>query len=492
MSFRVSQPKYITAATVSKLIGDNVNIPGYYLVNGVPINNQFYPALSESTAVNAVSTWQLRSHVSNKEFRSCCWSAKLGLFVAVSAAGTGDRVLTSSDGITWTTRASAADYFWRSVCWSDEQNIFVAVASSGVGNRVMTSPDGISWTLQTTPADYEWISVIWAKELNLFVAVSQTGSGNRVMTSTNGVTWTLQITPADNRWRGVCWSPELSLLVAVAESGSGNRIMTSPNGITWSRQLSPADIDYQSICWSPELALFVAVAGTGTTGRVITSTNGINWTLRTSVLSYWNSVVWSPQYRVFVAVAQSGTRIMYSSNGINWTGVTSSISPCNNICWSPELSIFVTVCELNLSSTQLIATSSLGGRIPTSFNVFDSSFNNINQLGLWNFQSFGRGRPVLKTGNFTVAPGENWIDVSNNTTTIVTLPSASLWPGEELMFKILTAQPVISNTSNNVILLNGVDASNGIVPGTTGVSTVAGRWSTLVSNGSTWEVMQAS
>ncbi|RYG58705.1 hypothetical protein EON64_21020, partial [archaeon] len=43
------------------------------------------------------------------------------------------------DIATWTTRTSPADNGWRSVCWSAELGLFVAVAHSGTGNRVMTS-----------------------------------------------------------------------------------------------------------------------------------------------------------------------------------------------------------------------------------------------------------------------------------------------------------------------------------------------------------------
>ena len=83
----------------------------------------------------------------------------------------------------WTSRTSAADNDWYSVCWSPELTLFVAVAYSGTGNRVMTSPDGINWTSRTSAADNEWLSVCWSPELTLFVAVARTGTGNRVMTS---------------------------------------------------------------------------------------------------------------------------------------------------------------------------------------------------------------------------------------------------------------------------------------------------------------------
>jgi hypothetical protein len=75
------------------------------------------------------------------------------------------------------------DNQWISVCWSAELGIFVAVANTGTGNRVMTSPDGINWTSRTSAVDNQWISVCWSAELGIFVAVANTGTGNRVMTS---------------------------------------------------------------------------------------------------------------------------------------------------------------------------------------------------------------------------------------------------------------------------------------------------------------------
>ena len=76
---------------------------------------------------------------------------------------------------------------WISVCWSPELHLFAAVANTGTGNRVMTSPDGIAWTIRAA-TDNQWRSVCWSPELHLFIAVDETG--NRVMTSADGIVWT--------------------------------------------------------------------------------------------------------------------------------------------------------------------------------------------------------------------------------------------------------------------------------------------------------------
>ena len=60
---------------------------------------------------------------------------------------TGITTLQAQTGTTWTSRTSATDNSWNSVTYGN--GLYVAVSSSGTGNRVMTSPDGINWTSRT-------------------------------------------------------------------------------------------------------------------------------------------------------------------------------------------------------------------------------------------------------------------------------------------------------------------------------------------------------
>jgi hypothetical protein len=53
---------------------------------------------------------------------------------------------------------------------------------------------------------------------------------------------------------------------------------------------------------------------------------------------------------------------------------------CNSVCWSPELGIAAAVAN---SGADRVMTSSLKGRPPTSYNIFDNSFNSINESGTW-------------------------------------------------------------------------------------------------------------
>ena len=83
-------------------------------------------------------TWTLRTSAADNTWRSVTFGN--GQFVVVSSNGT-DQVMTSPDGITWTSQASAADNSWRSVTFGQSNGIglFVAVSETGTGNRVMTA-----------------------------------------------------------------------------------------------------------------------------------------------------------------------------------------------------------------------------------------------------------------------------------------------------------------------------------------------------------------
>jgi hypothetical protein len=181
--------------------------------------------------------------------------------------------------------------------------------------------------------------------------------------------------------------------------------MTSKDGDNWALGIVADGGGYQGngwygLCWSPELGLFVAVAIEGSINRVMYSYDGINWTSNsiTGVDTHtWFAVCWSPQLRLFLAVSGYGTA-MTSPNGINWTLITVPYGDWLNVCWSPELGIFAAVSQNG--NTTGVMTSSLKGRPPTSYNVFDSSFNRIDENGKWDFSNIAV-TTLNVTGTFT-------------------------------------------------------------------------------------------
>jgi hypothetical protein len=99
--------------------------------------------------------------------------------------------------------------------------------------------------------------------------------------------------------------------------------------------------------------------------------------------------------------------------------------------------------------------------------------------------AIGRGAPVTKTSAFTVGIAENWLICNGAASITVTLPTASAWTGREIMLKTIAAFTVVS-ASSNVVPLAGGAAGTGILAAT------AGKYATLVSDGTNWIIMQAS
>ena len=300
-------------------------------------------------------TWTIRSSAADNDWYGVAYGA--GLFVAVAATGTGNRVMTSPDGITWTIRTSAADNSWASIAYGN--GLFVAVAVSGTGNRVMTSPDGITWTIRTSAANNYWFSVAYGN--GLFVAVAVSGTGDRVMTSPDGITWTLRTSAADNSWASIAYGN--GLFVAVATSGTGDRVMTSPDGITWTIRSSAADNDWYGVAYGN--GVFVAVAGTGTGDRVMTSPDGITWTIRNSAANNnWFSVAYGNGLFATVACSGTGNRVMISdADSITIDEYAAKIHvglPYTGRLWTQRLGGFSPV---RIPEATLLLYKSRGGRI---------------------------------------------------------------------------------------------------------------------------------
>jgi hypothetical protein len=218
----------------------------------------------------------------------------------------------------WTARTAAASNLWVSATYGN--GLFVAVSISGTGNRVMTSPDGITWTSRTSAADIGWQNVTYGN--GLFVAVAQNGAGNRVMTSPDGITWTLRAPSANNAWSGLTYGNGLFVAVTGFLGTTSGEVMTSPDGINWTSRASAVDLGWNKVGYGN--GLFVAVSTTGTGNRVMTSPDGITWTSRTSAADKnWQAATYGNG--LFVSVSNGGTnQVMTMSPPVNWGGVLSN------------------------------------------------------------------------------------------------------------------------------------------------------------------------
>jgi hypothetical protein len=235
---------------------------------------------------------------------------------------------------------------------------------------------------------------------------------------------------------------------------------------------------------------------------------------------------------LFVAVGWSGSqgRIATSSDGITWTNRTILGNQQWADCvYAPELGLIAMVSNDTVASTDKAATSSLPARVPTSYNIFDSQFNRIDESGIWTFSQTRISTSIISTatiGNIndstnatgsanqtlsagsggasltwvnpslisaapvtiaatpgTVAATESFVIVNVAGTTTLTLPTATA--GKMLIIKTIEPQ-LVNSASSNVIPVTGGAAGTAILTATDGQSAI------LVGNGTNWEIMLRS
>ena len=291
----LSVPTGVSSATLNFSGMDNGFWAGVYgpIIDSVSAN--ITPAPFVATGYPADQQWEAVTYGSGK-------------FVAVASSGSGNRVMTSTNGTYWTSRTSASDSNWQGITYAGNQ--FVAVGS----NAVMTSPDGITWTSRTAPTG-EWQAVTNCG--GLYVATATWGS-NYVMTSTNGSDWTVR-TPAYT-WShdAVACSAEVPRFVSVSQFGRG---WSSADGISnWSIQNPGAIVDIRTVAFGAGRFSWLEYS-TNTGNRYgAYSTNGVNWTNTASApANQWKYITYGGNK--FIAVAEGGinSRSAYSTDGENWT-----------------------------------------------------------------------------------------------------------------------------------------------------------------------------
>jgi len=93
--------------------------------------------------------------------------------------------------------------------------------------------------------------------------------------------------------------------------------------------------------------------------------------------------------------------------------------------------------------------------------------------------------PVTKTGDFTVADGENSIVCNGTATVTITFPAAATFPGRVIKVKTIAAFTVVSASSN----VKPLDTNTA---GTAILAATAGKWAEIVSDGTDWVIMQGN
>lgn len=96
-----------------------------------------------------------------------------------------------------------------------------------------------------------------------------------------------------------------------------------------------------------------------------------------------------------------------------------------------------------------------------------------------------RGKPATKTAAFTVQNDVSQYIVNGGASVTVTLPTAANYPGREITIRTIAAFTVVSASSNVVPLAGGA-------AGTAILAATAGKWATLASDGTNWQIMGAN
>jgi hypothetical protein len=115
-----------------------------------------------------------------------------------------------------------------------------------------------------------------------------------------------------------------------------------------------------------------------------------------------------------------------------------------------------------------------------------SNMFSVDVLGQTFTNNLSRGYNVVTTSTYSIQNTDTHIVAFYSGTCTITLPTPSLTnKGREISVRTITANPVISNSSN-------VGPVAGGLPTTAILSGVAGKWCLLVCDGTSWQIQNAN
>ena len=130
-----------------------------------------------------------------------------------------------------------------------------------------------------------------------------------------------------------------------------------------------------------------------------------------------------------------------------------------------------------------LAGSSTIGVVSATTQTFGGAKTFANIVGFQ--RSIQRPVESVTVSSASITTSSTWVVVNNAGTVTLTFPAASSSTGTEFHIKTITNNAVVSQSSN-IVPLAGGSASTSIL------SATAGKWATLVSDGTNWIIMQAN
>ncbi len=262
-----------------------------------PLDLPVHPA--PLTTGDPLAQWSVVSTGATSQLWDVTWAGK-----GFVAAGNGNTLLTSTDGITWTTHlvSNGTNYFGI----SSNDSVAVAVGSNGA---IASSADLTNWTKRVSPTAARLYSVKWTGLQ--FVAAGDNGT---IVTSPDGETWTLQPAAGGYTFHHGLWDGHQLVMSTV------DGIAVSTDGINWTRPFNFSSTD-KMFDIATKGSTYVAIGSM--LGRVYTSPDGITWTPHSTSANFGLSgITWSGNQ--FLAVGNDA--ILNSPDGVTWQSRANSAS----------------------------------------------------------------------------------------------------------------------------------------------------------------------
>jgi len=269
------------------------------------------------------------------------------------------------------------------LAWSPANQLFIILPNSQ--DYYATSPDGVNWQQVTLPVNLlgvtQFSGIAWSPELNTFLAA---GTASNISMSSDGVTWSdpISINSNETAYR-VVWTNDTFV---VFWGGASSVISFSSDGITWTNVNSGFSVNWTDIAWSPDLELYAVVSSSG---KILIGPDKDSITDINTGSNWWQTVLWSSDLGIFITFSDNGSattdnaRMAYSFDGITWNrDISIPESTIKGSVWSKELGRFIIV-----GFKGRIFYTSFKKRNPTSYTVFNSNINSVDEEGNWSFKS---------------------------------------------------------------------------------------------------------
>jgi hypothetical protein len=338
-----------------------------------------------------------------------------GRFVAVGDSG--NYMYSTDASSNWITGTLTTN-LWILIVYGN--GLFVATSLTGTGNRVMTSPDGITWTIRTSAADNNWFGLTYGN--GLFVAVGITGTGNRIMISQDGINWTCRNGP-NNGYASIAYGVVSSGIYAgqgifvSPSSNSSNCIISVPgpqNNIAIGNNTTVDGVNSVAIGYGAKCTASnqVVIGSSGTSNFVVNSngTVGIGTSTPAATLHIGSDTTTSTDYRLYIdqgrginkgininnsnyGSAQSLDIHMVNAGAANFysyakiQGKTSGVADTTHVAIQPDGG------RVGIGTTTPAATLDVNGTVKITGQITIPSISNNYTSGAAGFLS------VTSTGN---------------------------------------------------------------------------------------------